>query len=208
MGPASTAAEVTRAKWDKLAPRFDGMASKGTEARWKPSKARLFSHMQGNILFLALGTGLDIPTFPNRQTITAIDISPKMLDLATERMAAYDGHLSAQVMDVHAMPFAEGTFDQVFTSCTFCSVPDPVAGLKALHRVLKPGGSLFMFEHTGSKYTPFRQMMNLMSTLTETVGPAMNRDTVSNVRAAGFVIQEVENIFLDVVKTIRAVKPA
>jgi ubiquinone/menaquinone biosynthesis C-methylase UbiE len=199
---------VTRAKWDKLAPRFDGMASRGTEARWKPFKQALFRNMQGKILFLALGTGLDIPAFPPGQDITAIDISPKMIEQAQARIAAYDGSIRAEAMDVHEMPFAPDTFDQVFTSCTFCSVPDPVKGLQALRRVMKPGGGLFMFEHTGSRYYPFRRMMDLMTLLTEPIGPAMNRDTVSNVRAAGFDIVEVNNVFLDVVKSIKAVKPA
>jgi len=197
---------ITQAKWDKLAPRFDGMAAKGAEARWKPYKQALFANMQGKVLFLALGTGLDIPAFPPGQDITAIDISPKMLEQAQERIADYDGTIRAEVMDVHEMPYAEGTFDQVYTSCTFCSVPDPVKGLKALHRVLKPGGKLFMFEHTGSKFHPFSRMMDLMTNLTERIGPAMNRDTVSNVRAAGFELTEVDNVFLDVVKTIKAKK--
>jgi len=199
---------VTQAKWDKLAPRFDGMASKGVEARWEPFKRKLFSHMRGNILFLALGTGLDIQFFPPGQTITAIDISPKMIEQAATRIAGYDGRIEARVMDVHEMDFAPGSFDQVFTSCTFCSVPDPVAGLGALHRVLRPGGELYMFEHTGSRLYPFRQMMDLMTTLTARIGPSMNRPTVDNVRAAGFELVAVENLFLDVVKTISAVKPA
>ncbi len=203
----ATQAEIARAKWDKLAPSFDGMASQGAERRWKPFKQKLFGQMQGKVLFLALGTGLDIPFFPPGQDITAIDISPGMLALAQPRIAAYEGKLSAEVMDVHDLPFAEGSFDQVFTSCTFCSVPDPVGGLRALRRVLKPGGGLFMFEHTGSRHYPFRQMMDLMSLLTEKIGPAFNRDTVANVRAAGFEITEVANVFLDVVKTIKAVKP-
>jgi hypothetical protein len=45
-----------------------------------------------------------------------------------------------------------------------------------------------------------------MTHLTERIGPSMNRDTVANVRAAGFDITEIDNIFLDVVKTIKAVK--
>lgn len=199
---------ITQAKWDKLAPRFDTMAAKGAERRWEPFKSALFSHMQGRILFLALGTGLDIPHFPKGQDITAIDISPKMIEQARDRIAAYDGKLRAEVMDVHEMVFEAGSFDQVFTSCTFCSVPDPVKGLAALHRVLKPGGELFMFEHTGSRHYPFRQMMDLMTLLTSKIGPDMNRDTVANVRAAGFEVREVNNIFLDVVKTIKAIKPA
>jgi len=198
----------TREKWDKLAPRFDVMAGQGPEVRWKPFKERLFGHMDGRILFLALGTGLDIPTFPPGKDITAIDISPKMLEQAQGRIEGYDGHLHAEVMDVHEMRFAPDSFDQVYTSCTFCSVPDPVGGLKALYRVLKPGGKLFMFEHTGSRYYPFRYMLNAMTVLTQRIGPSMNRKTVDNVRAAGFRITEVENIFLDVVKTIKEYKSA
>ncbi len=197
----------TQAKWDRAAPNFDLMAGKGAEKRWRPFKEALFSHMQGRVLFLALGTGLDIETFPPGKTITAIDISPKMLEQARPRIAAYEGTIEARVMDVHDLAFEDHSFDQVFTSCTFCSVPDPVAGLRSLRRVLKPGGGLFMFEHTGSKYYPFKIMMDLMTQLSRRVGPEMNRDTVANVEAAGFRLLEVNNLFLDVVKTIRAVNP-
>lgn len=199
---------ATQQKWDKAAPTFDLMAGKGAEVRWKPYKQALFKRMNGgNILFLALGTGLDIVTFPKGQTITAIDISPKMLEQATSRIAAYDGTINAEVMDVQELAYADNSFDQVFTSCTFCSVPDPVAGLKQLYRVLKPGGEICMFEHTGSRYYPFKLMMDLMTPLTQKLGPAMNRKTVDNVKAAGFEVLEVNNIFLDVVKTIIAKKP-
>lgn len=199
---------VTQAKWDKVAPTFDVMAGGAAEERWLPNKTELFSHMQGNILFLALGTGLDIPAFPTGQTIETIDISPEMLKQAQPRLDAYDGQINAQVMDVHELDFDDNQFDQVYTSCTFCSVPNPVDGLRSLKRVLKPGGELRMFEHTGSQYHPFKLMMDFMTQLSRRVGPDMNRTTVANVKAAGFEIQEVNNIFLDVVKTITAIKPA
>jgi ubiquinone/menaquinone biosynthesis C-methylase UbiE len=198
---------VTQGKWDKAAANFDLMAANGAERRWLPKKKELFSNMRGNILFLALGTGLDIPAFPPGQTITAIDISPKMLEQAQKRLADYDGDISARVMDVHELGFADGEFDQIFTSCTFCSVPQPVEGLRALRRVLKPGGELLMFEHTGSKFFPFSVMMKLMSQITEKIGPSMSRPTVENVKAAGFEIVEVENVYLDVVKIIKARSP-
>ena len=105
--------ERTQAKWDKVAPTFDIMAGHGAEKRWKPFKEALFSHMEGNVLFLALGTGLDILTFPPGKNITAIDISPKMLEEARPRIDAYEGELRAEVMDVHELSYEEDSFDQV-----------------------------------------------------------------------------------------------
>jgi len=201
--------DVTRRKWDKVARNFEVMAGYGPEKRWAPYKEELFGKMGvGNILFLALGTGLDIPVFPKGKNITAIDISQKMIDQAQERLEGYDGQISAQQVDVHDMPFEDNSFDQVFTSCTFCSVPNPIDGLKALQRVLKPGGDLYMFEHTGSRYFPFRPMMNVMTMLTSRLGPDMNRTTVENVKAAGYELKNVTHVYLDVVKTIHATNAA
>lgn len=198
----------TQAKWDAAAGLFDIMSGFGPEKRWKPVKERLFSTMEGRILFLAVGTGLDIGCFPPGKEIVGIDISPKMLEKAGPRARAYPGQMTLRQMDVHEMDFADGSFDQVFTSCTFCSVPDPVRGLAALRRVLKPGGNLKMFEHTGSRYFPFRQMLNAMNPVFRNLGPEINRDTVANVRAAGFEVHRVRNVFMDVVKTIEATKTA
>ena len=198
--------DITRTKWDRASATFDLMASYGPEKRWEPFKRELFSHMgNGEILFLAVGTGLDIPFFPEGRSITGIDISQKMLDLATDRIDAYQGHLQVRQADVHQMPFDDAQFDQIFTSCTFCSVPNPVDGLRALKRVLKPQGDLFMFEHTGSRFFPFKPMMDLMTLVTRRLGPDMNRRTVENVVAAGYELKKVTHVYLDVVKTIHAV---
>jgi ubiquinone/menaquinone biosynthesis C-methylase UbiE len=195
---------TTQRKWDRAAASFDFMNSGGPEQRWAPRKRELFSHMRGDILFLAVGTGLDIQFFPPGQHIVGIDISPEMLKRAAPRAAAYPGTMTVMQRDVLALDFAAERFDQVYTSCTFCSVPTPVAGLRQLYRVLKPGGELRMFEHTGSRYTPFRQIMNWMTPLSRRFGPEMNRDTVANVQAAGFTIERVRNVYLDIVKLIYA----
>lgn len=198
---------ATKRKWDRASRSFDRVNGMGPEWRWGPAKRELFSHMEGRILFVAIGTGLDIQFFPPGKEIVGIDISSKMLDKARPRAEAYDGTLELVETDVHDLDFADASFDQVYTSCTLCSVPDPVGGLRSLRRVLRPGGELRMFEHTGSRYFPFSFMLHLMTPLSRRLGPEMNRDTVGNVRRAGFEVREVRHVYLDVVKTITAVAP-
>jgi ubiquinone/menaquinone biosynthesis C-methylase UbiE len=194
--------EVAQRKWDAAAIRYD-LFSRGPERRWGPVKRQLFSAMRGRVLFLAAGTGQDIQFFPPGHAITAIDISGEMLARARPRAHRYAG-LKLLQMNVQALAFADHSFDQVFTSCTFCSVPDPVLGLTELRRVLKPGGELRMFEHTGSRWFPFSLMLHLMNPVSRRFGPELIRNTTGNVQRAGFQIRQVSNVYLDVVKTIVA----
>jgi ubiquinone/menaquinone biosynthesis C-methylase UbiE len=206
--PEKMSNEATRAKWDKAAKTYDLMGGEGPEKRWEPAKRQFFSRMgDGKILFLAVGTGLDISAFPEGKNITGIDLSPAMLEFAKPRAEAYQGNLSVQTMDVFEMDFPDHSFDQVFTSCTFCSVPNPVAGLECLKRVLKPQGELHMFEHTASRWFPFSLMLNIMTPLSRKFGPEMNRPTPDNVRSAGYEITAINNVYLDIVKTIHATAP-
>jgi ubiquinone/menaquinone biosynthesis C-methylase UbiE len=199
--------DITRRKWD-FSSRFYDLLAFGPERRWAIRKRELFANMDGRILFVAVGTGQDIRFFPPGKDIVGIDISPRMLEKARHRAAGYAGSLQLLQMDVGQPGFSDHSFDQLITSCTFCSVPDPVAGLSALRRVLKPGGMLYMFEHTGSHVFPFNLMLEIMTPLWKPIGPEMNRDTVDNVKKAGYEILEVNNLYLDVVKTIIARSPA
>ena len=183
---------LTQHKWDKTARIYDLTNGYGPEMRWAPYKRRLFSLMSGKVLFVAVGTGQDIQFFPPKQDIVAIDISPKMLKRAAPRAADYSGSIELRRADVHDLADPDGSFDQVFTSCTFCSVPRPVEGLVSLKRVLRPGGQLHMFEHTGSRYFPFSVMLEMLTPLVRGFGPELNRDTVMNVRQAGFEISAVK----------------
>ena len=193
-----------RKKWDDAARGFDFMNSRGPEKRWGPFKKQFFAPMQGKVFFVAVGTGLDIQFFPPGQDIVGIDFSPKMLEKAQPRAAAYNGRMELREMDAQHLDLADDMFDQAYTSCTFCSVPDPVQGLRELRRVLKPGGTLRMFEHTGSRWFPFNVMLAMMNPLARRLGPEVTRDTPGNVREAGFHDVRVRNLYLDVVRVIEA----
>lgn len=197
-----------RIKWNRAAAGYESLASRATERRWGAFKRDFFAGMQGRVLFLAAGTGLDFQFFPPGRRIAALDVSERMLERARERVADYDGTIELHQMDVGRLAFADASFDQVYTSCTFCSVTDPLGGLLELRRVLAPGGELRMFEHTGSRWFPFSLMLTACTPLSRLVGPEMNRPTVETVRRAGFEVRRVTRHYLDVLKSIEARKPA
>lgn len=195
-----------QAKWDRASRTYDWMTW-GDERRFGEAKTRLFRKMKGHCLMVAAGTGHDFQYFPAGLTITAIDISPQMIERARLRAAAYEGTLELRVADVQELEFPDQNFDTVATACTFCSVPDPVRGLRELYRCLKPGGALLMFEHVRSRFGPIALLQDFLTPLTRRMGPEMNRDTVTNLVRAGFELAREENIYVDIVKAIEARRP-
>ena len=197
--------EATQRKWDAASRTLD-LFSFAEDRRLGPHKRRLFSKMSGATLMVGAGTGNDFKYFPPNMHVVAIDISPKMLERAARKTAQYGGSIELREMDVCNLDFREATFDTVATACTFCSVPKPIVGLQELRWVLKPGGQILMFEHVRSGIGPLAILMDLMTPLFRRIGPDLNRDTVGNVQKAGFRLRRVENVYLDVVKIIEAVR--
>jgi len=196
----------TQNKWDRASRTYDFFATVD-DRRLGSEKQKLLTKACGKTLHVAAGTGNDFKFFPAGMDIVSIDISPKMLEQARMKAAAYQGSIELREADVHNLNYPDETFDTVTTVFTFCSVPKPILGLRELYRVLKPGGQILMLEHVRSTAIgPVGIMMDLMTQLTRQFGPELNRDTVSNVQKAGFRLRRVENVYLDIVKVIEALK--
>lgn len=189
--------------WDNFACKFDFL-TRYSEWRWDAPKREIFSKATGNVIMIGAGTGNDFKSFPSDVKIKAIDFSQKMLDIAKNKIQQSPSPLELKLEDVQSLSYNDKSFDSAITSCVFCSVPDPVKGLKEVFRVLKPGGSLAMFEHTDSKNPFFHFALKGMNFLP---GPDLTRKTTQNVHNAGFDIISVNYIFQDIVKTIHARKP-
>ncbi len=192
-------------KWNSASKCFD-FGERGEEARYGSYKRHLFAKAKGKIMMVAAGTGQDFKQFPSGLEITAIDFSPMMLEKAKKRAKEYKGDIILKEADVTNMEFPDETFDTVVTSCTFCSVPDPLKGLEEINRVLKHDGRLLMFEHVRVSNFLLGAMMDAMNPFVNLFGPNINRRTADNIREAGFRITREYNIYLDMVKLFEAEK--
>jgi ubiquinone/menaquinone biosynthesis C-methylase UbiE len=77
-------------------------------------------------LVVACGTGLNFPMFPVASEVTAIDLNPRMLEIARQKATTLSLNLQVRVMDAAKLEFSDGTFDTVTSSLSTCTFPDPI----------------------------------------------------------------------------------
>ncbi len=122
-----------------------------------------------SVLEVGIGTGLNLPLYPVTTRLTGIDLSQEMLDKAVERVHTLTmPNVMLKVMDATAMDFGDNEFDKAVATYTISAVPDPVAVLREMRRVVKPGGAIVILSH-------FRSERRLTGWLEDLVAPVCTR---------------------------------
>lgn len=110
-------------------------------------RRKLLSKASGRILEVACGTGQNLPLFAPNSEITAVDLSPKMLEVARENAAKQNLNVNLAVMNAEKLEFPDGSFDTVVSTLSTCTFPDPVSALQEIKRVCRPDGLILLLEH-------------------------------------------------------------
>lgn len=189
-----------------MASFYDLLEAPMERFRFASWRARLRDRIVGNrSLEVGVGTGKNLPYYPRDVKVTAIDLSPLMLERARRRASVIDLEVELQQMDVQHLAFRDHIFDTVFATFVFCSVPDPVLGLRELRRVCKSGGRLLLLEHMRPGNPILGLLFNLLNPMVvRMMGANINRATMENIRRAGWQILVEERLSSDIVRWIEA----
>ena len=194
IGDKATA--LTRARYQRLSPIYDRIEWL-MERRFRPWREKLWQSVSGpEVLEVGVGTGKNMEFWPFSCKITAIDLTPGMLDIAQQRAKKLQRqNIGLFVADVQHLEFPAKIFDTVVATFVFCSVPDPVQGLREIGRVVRPDGQIVLLEHVRIERPIIGTLMDLVAPLIVRLnGANINRRTVENVRRAGLQIERVENL--------------
>lgn len=194
-------------RYDRLARYFDFLESPMEMMAAQKWRKKLFSQLEGQIILeVGVGTGRNFPFYPPGKSITAIDLSQKMLAQASLKAAQLKLPASLFKMDVQDLKFSSGTFEAVVSTFVFCSVADPEKGLQEIKRVLKPGGKIYFLEHVRPEGFWGRLFDHLNPIFRKFIGTNINRRTVSSIKKVSLRLLQEENLSGNIFKFIKAAK--
>lgn len=188
------ATALARTRYNRAA-RFYDIVDALSDGMFQAGRQTLWEEARGEILEVGVGTGKNFPYYPQDGRVVGIDFAARMLARANARARELDTRVILQECDVQQLNFADNTFDTAVATCVFCSVPDPVQGLRELNRVVKPDGKILLLEHVRIDQPLIGRFLDLLNPfIVRLWGANINRRTIENVNRAGLEIISIENL--------------
>lgn len=186
--------DVISKRYSRVSSIYDWMDNM-IKHDWRVS---LLKQVRGDVLEVGVGTGANLLYYPEDATVTGIDFSEGMLKQAYKKISKHR-KLKEKVrlikMDAQHMEFPDHSFDFVISTCVFCSVPDPIQGLKEMRRVCKPEGKILMLEHMRSENRILGPAMDILNpVIVRLWGANINRRTLDNIHQAGLTIDQNDEL--------------
>ena len=197
--------ERWRRYWDKHSASYDRQIGFFDRHLFRDSRAWVCAQAGGRTLEVAIGTGLNLPLYPAGITLTGIDFSPAMLDIARRRAGELGAAADLREADAQALPFAGEAFDTVVCTFSLCAIPDHRRALAEMHRVLRPGGLLLLADHVAGSARPTRAVQRLLEVVTVPLqGEHFLRRPLDQVKDLGFTVERRDRFTLGLVERIAA----
>lgn len=199
-----TKQEIAR-KYDGFAPKYDRAEALFEFLGLRRLRANVLAQAEGNVLELAVGTGRNLEHYPTGCSLTAVDLSTGMLDLAKKKAAGLGMDIEFLTMDAEELSFDDDTFDTVVDTLSTCTFLDPVKALREMARVCKPGGKILLLEHGRSNRGWLGRFQDWRADgHAKQLGCVWNKEPLDLVRDAGLHVVSARRSFLGIFHNIVA----
>ncbi|MFC4611652.1 class I SAM-dependent methyltransferase [Streptomyces maoxianensis] len=180
---------------ERVVPRIVNVAC-GVKAAG-PLRRRVCEGLAGEVVEIGFGSGHNVPFYPAAVTgVTAIEPSDVGWRLAGERVRAASVPVRRAGLDGQSLPFQDDSFDAALSTWTLCTIPDAVAALREVRRVLRPGGTLHFLEHglAPEEDENVRRWQRRLEPMEKRLfgGCHLTRPTVEMLTSAGFTITALD----------------
>jgi ubiquinone/menaquinone biosynthesis C-methylase UbiE len=181
---------------DRVLPRLLDRAM--DTADYRRIRAQVCASLHGVVLEIGFGTGLNLPHLPAAITrLIAVEPSATGVAVAAERIAAVPAPVAMVGLDGQSIPVEDAAVDTALCTWTLCSVPDPVAAVRELRRVLRPGGTLHFVEHGQAPEESVRRWQHRLNGVQRRFvgGCTLDRDIPALIEAGGLAVQHLERYY-------------
>jgi SAM-dependent methyltransferase len=161
----------------------------------EPLRRHACDGLGGTVVEIGFGSGLNVPFYPTDVTrVAAIEPADLAWRLAGKRLSAASVSVQRAGVDGQALPFEANSFDAALSTWTLCTIPDPLAALSEVRRVLKPGASLHFLEHGLAPDERVQRLQRRFEPLQKRLsgGCHFTRPVVDLLTTAGFTIKELD----------------
>jgi ubiquinone/menaquinone biosynthesis C-methylase UbiE len=194
--------------WDKKSGSYDREMRFFDRVLFGDSRTWACGQASGQVLEVAIGTGLNLPHYPEAVELTGIEWSPAMLDIARNRARELGRTADLREGDAHHLPFDDGTFDTVVCTFSLCAIPDDRRAIDEMKRVLRSDGLLVLVDHIAAASRPVRMIQRLLELATIPLGGEhFTRRPLGHVQAAGLDVEQRQRFKLGIVERLTARKP-
>jgi phosphatidylethanolamine/phosphatidyl-N-methylethanolamine N-methyltransferase len=147
------------------------------------------------ILEVGVGTGMSLPLYPRRCSVTAVDLSEDMLARAHARAARYNlDHVRLIQMDATHLDFPDNAFDIVYAPYLISCVPDPIAVTREMRRVCRPHGRIVFLNHFVSDGSAMARFERAIAPLTVHLGFKSDFDLPALLAQTGLRAESIEKV--------------
>ena len=163
-----------------------------------PLRERVCAPLRGEVLEIGFGSGNNVAFYPGAiAKLTAIEPSDTAWRLASKRVAASPVLIERGDLDAQRLPFPDDTFDAALSTWTLCTIPDPIAALDEIRRVLKPGATLHFVEHGLAPDPKVQRWQHRFNGLQQRLfgGCNLDRPIVALLEQGGFKVGAVDEFY-------------